>query len=141
MFSGCADNMDVGIFASEYNYTSPYGEVGTWKVQPEEEAQTSWGTWGKPSGITYEKVADYVRLGYNKRDVEYKFGGYRKMNTFNKWLDKNNLSWSRDFKPLFKQEIERLAKLGFTAPQILHRRPMSLTIRNINLVNRIVNGE
>ena len=68
--------------------------------------------------LSYEAVAHLARQGYSLWAIQRMYGSYRKMNRLDKWLKENNLSWSSDFKPLFKEEVIRLHKVGYTPLQM-----------------------
>lgn len=68
--------------------------------------------------LSYEAVSHLARQGYSLWAVQRMYGSYRKMNRLDKWLKENNLNWSSDFKHLFKEEVIRLHKVGYTIPQM-----------------------
>ena len=93
--------------------------------------------------LSYEAVSHLAQQGYSLWAAQRMYGSYRKMNRLDKWLKENNLTWSRDFKHHFKEEVIRLHKVGYTPIQmwkeVFQRNNNGLTVaKSIKTLERII---
>ena len=75
--------------------------------------------------LNYESVSHLARQGYSQWAVQKMFCDVQQLfcdphykNPFNQWMEENDYNWSNDFKHLFKEEVIRLHKVGYTLTQM-----------------------